>query len=154
MKTFTRDEYNKLKAELEYLTDQGRTEMAAKLQEARSHGDLSENAEYDEARNDQARQEARIAFLEAELEDARIIEEGEILDVSTVHVGFTVTYEDLNSGKSFTYKILGGSDIFNGIISVQSPVGSALVGKSVGDVVEVNCPNGTTLNLKVTDITR
>lgn len=154
MKTFTREEYNKLKAELEYLTGIGRTQMAEKLQEARSHGDLSENAEYDEARNDQARQEARITFLEAELADVEIIEETEILDLSTVHVGFTVTYEDLDSGKSFTYKILGGSDIFNGIISVQSPVGSALVGKGVGDVVEVNCPNGTTLKLKITEITK
>lgn len=122
---FTREDYNKLSAELNRLKTEGRDDIAEKIKEARSHGDLSENAEYDEAMNEQAKMEAEIAKLEADLRNAKILDEKE-LTTESIHIGSKVKLYDMDYEEEVEYKILGKSDIDNGIISDLSPVGSAL----------------------------
>ena len=134
---FTREDYNKLSAELNRLKTEGRDDIAEKIKEARSHGDLSENAEYDEAMNEQAKMEAEIAKLEADLRNAKILDEKE-LTTESIHIGSKVKLYDMDYEEEVEYKILGKSDIDNGIISDLSPVGSAIMGKKVGDIVSVN----------------
>ena len=138
---FTREDYNKLSAELNRLKTEGRDDIAEKIKEARSHGDLSENAEYDEAMNEQAKMEAEIAKLEADLRNAKILDEKE-LTTESIHIGSKVKLYDMDYEEEVEYKILGKSDIDNGIISDLSPVGSAIMGKKVGDIVSVNTPTG------------
>lgn len=132
----------KLKAELETLKTQGRTDIAEKIRVARGYGDLSENSEYDEAKNEQAKIEARIIELEKMLEYVEIIEEVENAD--TVTVGVTVTVFDEEFGEEMTYKVVGPAeaDPMNGLISDDSPVGRALVGAKIGDVVCAEAPVG------------
>ncbi len=137
---FTREDYNKLSAELNRLKTEGRDDIAEKIKEARSHGDLSENAEYDEAMNEQAKMEAEIAKLEADLRNAKILDEKE-LTTESIHIGSKVKLYDMDYEEEVEYKILGKSDIDNGIISDLSPVGSAIMGKKVGDIVSVNTPD-------------
>ena len=124
---FTREDYNKLSAELNRLKTEGRDDIAEKIKEARSHGDLSENAEYDEAMNEQAKMEAEIAKLEADLRNAKILDEKE-LTTESIHIGSKVKLYDMDYEEEVEYKILGKSDIDNGIISDLSPVGSAIMG--------------------------
>ncbi|MBO5410336.1 MAG: transcription elongation factor GreA [Clostridia bacterium] len=150
---FTREDYNKLSAELNKLKTEGRDDIAEKIKEARSHGDLSENAEYDEAMNEQAKLEAEIAKLEADLRNAKILDEKE-LTTEIVHIGSKVKVYDVEYDEEVEYKILGKSDIDNNIISDLSPVGSALMGKKVGDVAEVHTPSGKVLQLKVLAISK
>lgn len=155
---FTREDYNKLSAELNRLKTEGRDDIAEKIKEARSHGDLSENAEYDEAMNEQAKMEAEIAKLEASLRNAKILDEEE-LTTESIHIGSKVKLEDLSlddddEEKIVEYKILGKSDIANGIISDLSPVGSALMGKKVGDVAEVHTPSGAVFCMKILEISK
>ncbi len=150
---FTREDYNKLSAELNRLKTDGRDEIAEKIKEARSHGDLSENAEYDEAMNEQAKMEAEIAKLEADLRNAKILDEKEITTES-IHVGSKVRLFDYDLGEEVEYKILGKSDIENGIISDLSPVGAAIMSKKVGDVVSVTAPTGKVFELKVLAISK
>ncbi len=150
---FTREDYNKLSAELNKLKTEGRDDIAEKIKEARSHGDLSENAEYDEAMNEQAKLEAEIAKLEADLRNAKILDEEE-LTTEIVHIGSKVKVYDVEYDEEVEYKILGKSDLDNSIISDLSPVGSALMGKKVGETAEVHTPSGKVLQLKVLAISK
>lgn len=152
----TAEDLKKLEEELEYLQSVKRKEIAEKIKEARSYGDLSENSEYDDAKNEQAIMEARIATIEAILKTAVIIDES---NTSTEHVHLTsvVTIEMIKTGKQFTYKIVGsGSNETNpreGKISDESPIGKALMDKSVGDVVEVETPGGVQA-IKIIEISK
>ena len=150
---FTREDYNKLSAELNRLKTEGRDDIAEKIKEARSHGDLSENAEYDEAMNEQDKMEAEIAKLEADLRNAKILDEKE-LTTESIHIGSKVKLYDMDYEEEVEYKILGKSDIDNGIISDLSPVGSAIMGKKVGDVVSVNTPTGKVIEMKILAISK
>lgn len=138
--------------ELEYLKTVRRKELAEEIKEARSHGDLSENSEYDEAKNTQGLVENRITELENMLKHVRLIDESE-LSVETVSVGIRVTIED-EDGEVETYDIVGRTeaDPFEGKISDESPVGAALLGKSVGDTADVTLPNGAVVVYKVLNI--
>ncbi|MCI8497591.1 MAG: transcription elongation factor GreA [Clostridiales bacterium] len=133
----------KLEAELEELTTVKRTEIAEKIEIARSFGDLSENSEYDEAKNEQAIVEARIADLEAMLRNVRVLDEEEI-NASIIHVGSKVRAKDLEFDEIVDYQIVGSSetDPMNNKISDESPVGSAMIGHAAGEVVEVETPGG------------
>lgn len=145
-----------LEEELEFLQNVKRKEIAEKIKVARSYGDLSENSEYDDAKNEQAIMEARITTIEAILKTAVIIDES---DTSTenVHLTSVVTVEIIKTGKQSKYKIVGsGSNETNpreGKISDESPVGKALMGRSVGDVVEVETPGGI-IPLKIIEISK
>ncbi len=138
---FTREGYEKLAQELEYLKTEGREKAAADIKEARSHGDLSENAEYDEAMNDQGRLEARITELEAILKDAVIISASA---AGTVHVGSVITLADVDDDEEEDYVILGENESTteDNYISAESPAGKAIMGKKVGDTVQVEAPGG------------
>ena len=144
---------DKLKGELEHLKTQGRTDIAEKIRVARGYGDLSENSEYDEAKNEQAKIEARIVELEKMLENAVIIEE----DVATdcIAVGVTVTVLDVDFEEEMTYKVVGPAeaDPMNGLISDDSPVGRALVGAKVGDEVVAEAPVGE-IKFKILSISK
>ena len=133
-----------LRAELHHLKTVERPNVIAAIAEARSHGDLSENAEYDAAKDRQSFIEGRIAELEAKLSNAQIINPA-LLDADGRCVfGATVELEDLSSGYIVTYQIVGDdeADIKLGKISVSSPIARALIGKSEGDVAEVVAPGG------------
>ncbi len=150
---FTREDYNKLSEELNRLKTEGRDDIAEKIKEARSHGDLSENAEYDEAMNEQAKLEAEIAKLEADLRNAKILDETELTS-EFVRIGSKVKLYDMDFEEEVEYKILGKSDIENNIISDLSPVGSALMGKKVGDIVDVLTPTGKVIQMKILEISK
>ena len=143
----------KLQDELEYLKTTGRTEIAEKISDARSHGDLSENAEYDEAMNDQSKMEGRISELENMIKHAVIQEESD-LPSDRVHVGSKVRIEA--NGKEYTYTISGATeaDPFNGRISDESPVGKAIMGLQVGEKGEAILPNGTSVIYTVLEISK
>ncbi len=135
----------KLEAELDELKTVKRKEIAEKIKVALSFGDLSENSEYDEAKNEQAIVEARIASIENTLKNVKVINEDE-LSTEIIHVGSKVKVRDAGFDDVCDYKIVGSSeaDPVNGRISDESPVGKALVGHRVGDVVEVETPAGIT----------
>lgn len=130
-----------LEAELEHLKTAGREDIAEKLKVARSYGDLSENSEYDEAKSEQAKIEARINDLEYQLSHAVIID---TKDKNTVSMGSIVKVLRKSDNKEVTYKIVGfsESDPINGKISDESPVGAAIVGAKIGDTVTVEAPIG------------
>lgn len=134
----------KLELELEDLKTNKRKEIAEKIKVALSFGDLSENSEYDEAKNEQAIIEGRIAEIEAQLKNVKVLDENEIND-GTIHIGSTVKLTNTATRKSVTYRIVGSteSDPLSGKISDESPVGKALLGHAVGDKVEVEIPAGT-----------
>lgn len=150
---FTREDYNKLSEELNRLKTEGRDDIAEKIKEARSHGDLSENAEYDEAMNEQAKLEAEIAKLEANLRNAKILDETE-LTTEFVRIGSKVRLYDMDFEEELEYKILGKSDLDNGVISDLSPVGSAVMGKKVGDIAEVQTPSGKVIKMEILEISK
>lgn len=150
---FTREDYNKLSEELNKLKTEGRDDIAEKIKEARSHGDLSENAEYDEAMNEQAKLEAEIAKLEADLRNATILDEAE-LTTEFVRIGAKVKLFDMDFEEELEYRILGKSDIDNGVISDLSPVGSAIMGKKVGEIAEVTTPSGKVIKMKILGISK
>ena len=150
---FTREGYEKLAQELEYLKTEGREKAAADIKEARSHGDLSENAEYDEAMNDQGRLEARITELEAILKDAVIISASA---EGTVHVGSVITLKDLDDGEEEEdYLILGENESTKeeNYISAESPAGKMIMGKVPGDTVQVDAPGGV-INYQIVKIVK
>ena len=132
----------KLENELETLKTEGRKDIAEKIKVARGYGDLSENSEYDEAKNEQAKIEARIAELEAMLKNVQIIEDGEGTDV--VSMGSLVKLFDVEFNEEVEYRVVGSAeaDPLKGYISDESPVGKVLIGKSVGDKVTVEAPAG------------
>jgi transcription elongation factor GreA len=141
----------KLKDELEYLSNDKRREVAERIKEAREFGDISENSEYDDAKNEQAMLEARIASLEEKLRSAQVIEPG-ALDTDVVHVGSVVHVKD-EDGKSQKYTIVGSAEANPRELrlSNESPVGKALVGRKRGDEVKVQTPRGAR-TLKITKI--
>ena len=151
----TAEAYKKKYDELEYLRTTGRDEIAERIKEARSFGDLSENSEYDEALNDQAKMEEKIAQLEAVMKKARILDENDI-STETVRVGLKVKIRDVEYDEIEEYKILGESQANpdDGIISDQSAVGKALLGSAVGDIVKVNLPNGNVISFEVLEISK
>lgn len=150
---FTREDYVKLSDELNRLKTVGRDDIAEKIKEARSHGDLSENAEYDEAMNEQAKLESEIARLEADLRNAKILDEDKLTN-ECVRVGSKVRLYDAEADEEFEYRILGKSDIENGVISDASPVGAAIINKRVGDVADVHVPTGKIIKMKILAISK
>ena len=151
---YTQQGYQELVDELQYLKIEKREKIKNDIAVARSFGDLSENSEYDEARNEQAKNEARIKELELLLENAVILDESSI-DTSVVSLGSTVKVENINLKATFTYDLVGSneSNPMEGKISDQSPVGAALMGKSAGDEVSVETPGGV-IHLKVLEVSR
>ena len=141
--------------ELDYLKTVKRKEMADKIALARSYGDLSENSEYDDAKNEQAQMEARIADLEKTLKHAKVINENEVSS-EQVHIGSSVTVYNQLLEEECKYMIVSASesDPENGMISDESPVGKALLDSRIGDKVSVDLPNGTQLVLEIRDIAR
>ena len=148
----TKKNYDDLVAELDNLVKVKRPEIIERIAEARSHGDLSENAEYDAAREEQRSNESKIAELEYEIKNAVIQEE--ITDNSYVHLDSVVTVLDEEFGEVETYTITSVTDVdvMAGRISSESPVGIALMSKKVGDKVTVKCPDGSTYTLLIKDI--
>jgi transcription elongation factor GreA len=144
----------KLEDELEQLKTEKRKEIADKIKVALSFGDLSENSEYDEAKNEQAMIESRIAEIEAMLKNVKVIGD-EDLNTDTVNVGSKVTVLDIEFNEEVVYSIVGSteSDPDENRISDESPVGKAIVGHSVGDTVEVETPGGI-IKLKILDIAK
>jgi len=140
--------------ELEYLKAVVRKEVAEKIKVARSFGDLSENSEYDEAKNEQAKVEARIAEIENILKHAKIIDESELTD-EHIHIGSKVKVHDFDFDEDTEYQIIGSgeADPFNGKLSDESPVGSALLGHKVGDTITVETPDGE-VKFKILEISR
>lgn len=150
----TEEGLKKLEAELEVLKGEKRTEIAEKIKVARSYGDLSENSEYDDAKNEQAILEARIADIEASLKNAVIIDESEISN-DKVHLGSTVKIKNLANDMEMTIRIVGSneSDPKKLQISDESPVGMGLLGKAIDDVAEIETPGGV-VAYKVMEISR
>ena len=151
----TREGLEKIKEEYETAVSVTRAEVAERIKEARSFGDLSENAEYDAAKEEQAQVEAEILEIENKLRYGKIIDKKD-LDTSAVSVGCHVKLRDLDYDDEFEYQIVGAtdSDPTKGIISNESPVGKALIGKKVGDKVNVILPqnNNATIRLEVLKI--
>jgi len=141
-----------LKAEIQELKTKGRAEMARQIKEAREKGDLSENAEYDAAKEAQGMMEMRIAKLEELLANARLLDESKI-DTSKVTVFTRVRIHDMKSKREMAYILVSEkeADVKKGKISVTSPIGKGLLGKTVGEVVKITVPAGV-LELKILEI--
>jgi len=139
----TQEGHDKIVAEYDELVTVKRKEVAERIKEAISYGDISENSEYDSAKNEQAELEDRIMKLENMMRNAKIIDHNEISDDS-VNVGLNVKIKDKASGEVIDFTIVGSTeaDPFEGKISNESEVGKQLIGKQVGDVAEVNVPDG------------
>lgn len=139
----TREGLAKLEEELDFLKSSKRREVAERIKIAVSYGDLSENSEYDAAKDEQAFVESRIVQLEKMMRNVRIIEPGSN-DKSVVSIGMTVKLKEKPDGDVETYTIVGTqeSDPLEGKISNESPLGSAMIGRSVGDSISVNTPGG------------
>jgi transcription elongation factor GreA len=133
----------KLEEELEYLRTVKRKEVAERIKTAISYGDISENSEYEDAKNEQAFIEGRIITLEKMLRNARVINESEV-DTHVVSVGSTIKLKDMEFGDIVEYTIVGSAeaDPIENKISNESPVGHALLGRAIGDIVDVNVPAG------------
>jgi transcription elongation factor GreA len=149
----TPDGLTKLKSELEYLSTAKRREVADRIKEAREFGDIAENAEYDDAKNEQAMLEAKIAALEEKLRAAQVIDSKD-LGTDVVGVGSIVHVKDQANGKSETYTIVGSAEAnpAERKLSNESPVGKALIGRKRNEIVAVALPNGKQRELKVTKI--
>lgn len=151
---YTQEGYQTLVDELEYLKGTKRQQVKEDIATARSFGDLSENAEYDEARNEQAKVEARIKELEELLLGAVIVDESKI-DTSIVNMGSIVKVYDVEFDETEEYSIVGSNeaDPFSNRISDMSPIGKALIGKRAGDEITVEIPGGI-VNLKILEVSR
>ncbi len=149
----TQDGLEKLKAEIEHLSTARRREVAARIKEAREFGDIAENAEYDDAKNEQALLEQRIAQLEERLRRATVVD-AKAVDTSTVGVGVIVHVKDQKSGKSDKWHIVGSAEanVTEHKLSNESPIGRALFGQKRNDVVTVETPRGPKKKLKITKI--
>ena len=149
----TPDGLAKLKADLEYLQGEKRREVAARIKEAREFGDIMENSEYDDAKNEQAMLEAKIAQLEEKLRSASVIDSSD-LGTDEVRVGSIVHVKDEKTGKSVKYTIVGSAEAnpAENRLSNESPVGKALIGRKRNQVVEVSVPRGPKRKLKITKI--
>jgi transcription elongation factor GreA len=149
----TPDGLEKLKSELEHLSTEKRREVAARIKEAREFGDISENAEYDDAKNEQAMLESKIAQLEEKLRAATVIDARDV-GTDVVSIGTTVHVKDQRTSRSETYTIVGSSEANPGErkLSNESPVGKALIGGKRNEIVAVVLPNGKKRELKITKI--
>ncbi len=150
----TQEGLQKMKDELQFMRTKERARIATAIAEARSQGDLSENAEYDAAKEAQGHLEARIAKLEQAISNARIVDENNI-DASKAYILSRVRVKNLQNGMEQTYTLVSAqeADLAEGKISVTSPVGKGLLGTSVGDVVEIKAPAGR-IKLEVLEINR
>lgn len=150
----TTEGYNKLEEELKYLKGPKKMEVAERIKVAREFGDLSENSEYDDAKNEQALLEAKIQEIEAMLRIAKVVDDDEV-STRKVGIGTQVTVYDYEFDEEVTYGIVGATevDMKNSKISNESPVGKALIGAKKGDEIEVETPGGIT-KYKVLAITR
>ena len=139
----THEGLENLEQELQELKVVRRKDVAAKIKEARGQGDLSENAEYDAAKEEQAEIEARIVTIENMLRNAEVIDSGNVTD--TVSIGNTIKIFDAEFEEEIEYTLVGSAeaDPFNGKISNESPIGAAIIGHKVGDTIEVDTPDGT-----------
>lgn len=139
----TEDGLKQLEEEFEYLKTKKRKEVSEKIKVALGFGDLSENSEYDEAKNEQAQVEARIVSVENMLKNAIVIDESE-RDTSKVELGATVTIHDIEFDEDITYKIVGSTeaDPDEGRLSDESPLGKSLMGKAEGEMIDVDAPAG------------
>lgn len=151
---YTAEGLKKLREELEHLKSVERPKASQAIAEARDKGDLSENAEYDAAKEAQGLLEMKISKMEEVVANARLIDESQ-LDTSKVLVLSTVKIKNLNNGMEMKYTLVAESeaDLKTGKISVSSPIGKGLLGKEVGDVAEIQVPNGE-LRFEVLEITR
>lgn len=140
---YTKEGLEKLKTELSQLKSKGRADIARQIAEARDKGDLSENAEYDAAKDAQGLLEAKIAQLEGLVGNARLLDESQI-DTSAVSILSTVTIKNKKNGASFTYTLVSEeeADLKAGKISTQSPIGKGLLGKKQGDIAKIKTPAG------------
>ncbi len=148
----TKETLEQMKEELSQLKTAGRAEIARQIAEAREKGDLRENAEYDAAKEAQGLHEAKIAQLEAAVISARVLDTKDI-DISKVSILSKVKVTNLGNNKSFEYQIVSEkeADLKAGKISVGSPIGKGLLGKSIGDIAEVQAPSGI-LKFKIENI--
>jgi transcription elongation factor GreA len=148
----TAEGYDKLQQEIEYLRTDKRKEVAERIRVAREFGDIAENAEYDDAKNEQAMLEHRIAQLEERVLSARVITKKEI-SKDSVSVGSKVRLRDMQANKTFEYHIVGSAEAnpAENKLSNESPVGKAILGHKKGDVVEVSAPRGA-LKFKILEI--
>ena len=149
----TPEGYEKLKQEIDFLQNEKRREVAERIRVAREFGDIAENAEYDDAKNEQAMLEHKIAQLEERLLSARVITKKEI-SKDTVSVGSTVRLRDVAARKTFEYHIVGSAEAnpAENRLSNESPVGRALMGHRRGEIVSVQVPRGPARKLKITKI--
>ena len=149
----TQEGLEELKNEIDDLKVNKRKEVAEKIKEALAFGDISENSEYDEAKNEQADIERRIAKLENMIKNARIIQDNDD-DSGIINVGSRVKVEDLEFNEEMEYKIVGSAeaDPFKGKISNVSPLGKNLIGKKLGETVTVPTPDGGTVEYKIINI--
>jgi transcription elongation factor GreA len=148
----TKEGYQKLKDEIEYLSTDRRREVADRIKTAREFGDIAENAEYDDAKNEQAMLEARIAKLEERLAAARVIEKRDIAK-DVVSIGSTVRLRDVDAKQTVEYHIVGSAEANPAEykLSNESPVGQAILGHKKGETVEVKTPRGS-LKYKILEI--
>jgi len=149
----TPEGYKKLKAEIELLSTERRREVADRIRVARQFGDIAENAEYDDAKNDQMLLEHRIARLEEQLRNARVIEKREISS-DVVSVGSTVRLRDVDAKQTVEYHIVGSAEANPSEykLSNESPVGKAILGHKKGETVDVTTPRGARLKYKILEI--
>lgn len=149
----TKEGLEKLQQEVEYLTTVKRREVAERIKEAREFGDITENSEYDDAKNEQALLEQRIAQLEERLRRAQVIDESEI-DTEVVQVGNLVHVKDQKSGESRKFQIVGSTEAnpAEQKLSNEAPIGKALLGHRRGDIITVDVPRGPKKKLKITKI--
>ena len=148
----TPEGYEKLKAEIETLSTDKRREVADRIRVAREFGDISENAEYDDAKNEQAMLEHKIAQLEERLSNARVIHKRDV-DLSVVSIGAKVRLRDVDAKETVEYTIVGSAEANPSELKLsnESPVGKAIIGKKKGETVEVSAPRGS-LKYKILDI--
>ena len=151
---YTEEGFQKLKEEIDHLKTVERPSISAQIAEARDKADLSENAEYDAAKEAQGMLEMKIAKLDDIMSTARVVDET-LLDDSQVRVLCTVSLKNPANGMAFKYTLVAEqeADVKNAKISVTSPIGKGLLGKKVGDMVDIQVPNGT-MRLEVTGISR
>ncbi|MCH5267009.1 MAG: transcription elongation factor GreA [Lachnospiraceae bacterium] len=143
----------KLEDELQDLKVNKRKEVAAKIKEAREQGDLSENAEYDAAKDEQRDIEIRIEEIEKILKNAEVVSSQDV-DANTISIGATVRIKDMSSKEEMEYRIVGSTeaDILDNKISNESPVGMALIGAKVGDKIKVETPSGQVMQYKILEL--
>jgi transcription elongation factor GreA len=144
--------FKKLKDELDYLKNVKRREAAERVGEARSYGDLSENSEYDDAKNEQAKVEAQIAELEETIAHVKIVNHEDI-NTNVANIGLTVKVLYIDDEEEVEYSLVGSRevDVLNNKISDQSPIGKAIMGTKAGDIITVDIPNGS-IKLKILDV--